>query len=142
MQYFTPIVPMLAPLIDGMVTRNINARFTAAEALAFLESFRAHLDAHVLSHQPIKPQNEDWGKFDRWAGLPAEFVDRWSVYRDPPVTFSFRLLHKICGYEFGWRAITAFRKVARHLGTMLRMLQVKTFIFSIKKLLSKVYLCT
>jgi len=84
---------MLVSLMNGMVTRLINARFTAAEALAFLESFPAHQDAHVLSH-PVKPQSGDWRTFDRWAGLPADFVDWWSAHRDPPITFSFSLYRK------------------------------------------------
>jgi hypothetical protein len=36
-QHLTKDVPMLAPLFDKMTTRNVPSRFTAAEALQFLE---------------------------------------------------------------------------------------------------------
>ena len=79
---------MLAPLMDGMITSNIEARFTAAEALSFLDSFRMQLDAEVLARQPVECSNSLWSAWDRWAGLPKDFVDRWSAYRDPSPTYT------------------------------------------------------
>lgn len=114
---------MLAPLMDGMITRDIKARFTAAEALAFLESFRVNLDPEVLTRRPTEASNTLWNCWDRWAGLPKDFVDQWSADRDPPPTYSFRLLQKICGYDFGWRTVTRLREVARDVGALFRRLQ-------------------
>jgi hypothetical protein len=68
-----------------MITRNIKARFTAAEALEFLKKIHNQLDAKVLARQPtessIALRNSSW---DRWAVLPKDFVKQWSAYRDPP----------------------------------------------------------
>lgn len=114
---------MLAPLMDGMIIRDIKARVTAAEALAFLESFRTNLGPEVLARQPIEASNTLWSCWDRWAGLPKDFVDQWSADRDPPPTYSFRLLQKICEYDLGWRTVTRLREVARDVGALLRRIQ-------------------
>ncbi|KIK01270.1 hypothetical protein K443DRAFT_98951 [Laccaria amethystina LaAM-08-1] len=114
--YCTPIIPVLAPLIDGMITRNIKARFTAAEALEFLKKIHNQLDAKVLARQPTKSstalRNSSW---DRWAVLPKDFVKQWSAYRGPPPTYYSRLLQKICDHEFGWRTVSMLRRVARNI---------------------------
>ena len=109
---------MLAPFLDGMVTPDIEARFTAAEALAFLENFRRQRDAKVLAQRPIQRPNADYVPYDhwdRWAGLPGDFVREWSAYRIPPPSYRLRLLRMICEYVYGWHAVTFFRKLARRI---------------------------
>lgn len=65
---------MLAVLMDGMITRNIEARFTAAEALSFLESFRIQLDAEVqVAHRPAECSNSLWSAWDQWARHLEDF---------------------------------------------------------------------
>lgn len=95
---------MLAPLLDGMVARDPVTRFTAAEALAFLDDFHMRYtadDKHdILQQRPrelerlleARPKEPE----DRWAGLSDDFVRRWSGFRDPPVPWRVRLLMAAC----------------------------------------------
>ncbi|KAK0448109.1 hypothetical protein EV421DRAFT_1672771, partial [Armillaria borealis] len=73
---------MLAPLLDKMVTRTVSNRFTASEALQFLEDFLpgVQLDTPV----PSDALTEHYEQCDRWKDLLAEFIQRWSAYREPP----------------------------------------------------------
>jgi len=111
---------MLAPFLDGMVTPDIEARFTAGEALTFLENFRSRLGAEMLAQRPIQRPNANlvpFGDWDRWAGLPDDFVRQWSAYRIPPPSYHLRLLRMVCRYVYGWHAVT-FRKLARRIRTI------------------------
>lgn len=106
---------MLAPLLDGMLTPDIKKRFTAAEALSFLETFRSQLDSETLAQQPIAQSLVLWKYWDRWKGLPNEFVRQWDAYRIPQSSFRTRFLRKVCEYELGWLLIGFLRKMVRRL---------------------------
>ncbi|KAF8526772.1 hypothetical protein JB92DRAFT_3227442 [Gautieria morchelliformis] len=66
---------MFAPLMDRMTTRDISRRFTASQALEFLESFASELTLEQLEF-PAPPWNHGhpYDKYDRWAGLPDTFI--------------------------------------------------------------------
>ena len=114
-QYYTPMIPMLAPLLDGMLTPDIKKRFTAAEALSFLETLLSQLDSKTLAQQPIAQSLVAWKHWDRWEGLPDEFVRQWDAYRIPQPSFQTRLLRKVCEYELGWLLVAFLRKMVRRL---------------------------
>ncbi|KAK0235922.1 other/AgaK1 protein kinase [Armillaria nabsnona] len=86
-QHLTQFVPMLAPLFDSMVTDDLSRRFTAAQALAFLSD---NWKEFISTSQSI-PYGLDeygvhfWDKYDRWAGLPDDFVQKWGSFREPLV---------------------------------------------------------
>ncbi|KAF8526725.1 kinase-like domain-containing protein, partial [Gautieria morchelliformis] len=84
-QHFTSIVPMFAPLMDRMTTRDISRRFTASQALEFLESFASELTLEQLEFPapPWKPGQPPYDKYDRWAGLPETFIKDWDNFREP-----------------------------------------------------------
>jgi hypothetical protein len=106
---------MLAPFLDRMITRDIRKRFTASEALRFLEErvlpslSPQELDAHPTeSVKYVDPE-----EYDRWAGLDPEFVEAWSTYRLPRLPWQTKVLRWICIHEAGMNCIRSIRKVAR-----------------------------
>lgn len=91
---------MLAPFLDRMVTRDIKKRFTAAQALEFLNSIVATATQAQLSIQ----EDEDryarktgyYEIHDRWKGLPKDFQERWGAYREPVgIPLSWKLLRTL-----------------------------------------------
>ncbi|KAK0205927.1 hypothetical protein DFS33DRAFT_1381005 [Desarmillaria ectypa] len=99
-QHLTQLVPMLAPFFDFMVTGNLSRRFTAAPALAFLCD---NWKEFIFSSQslPYDPEGEGrcylrWDKYDRWVGLPDDFVRKWGSLREPPPARKTRFLRWAC----------------------------------------------
>ncbi|EKM77482.1 hypothetical protein AGABI1DRAFT_108013 [Agaricus bisporus var. burnettii JB137-S8] len=98
-QHLAPQIPMLAPFLDKMVTRNIPLRFNAAQALQFFEAFLPEISEEVLNsvyHEKTKASDYEW---DRWEGLPPDFIKKWESYREPPVPFSTIVLRWIFSFE-------------------------------------------
>ncbi|KAF9011318.1 kinase-like domain-containing protein [Cyathus striatus] len=99
-KHLIPLAPMLAPLIDKMVTRDIRNRFTATQALHFFEEMRTELtEKQLLTHIDISASASlpvHYEIYDRWAGLPSDFIEKWSKYREPPVPRSMKFLRAIC----------------------------------------------
>ncbi|KAF8526764.1 hypothetical protein JB92DRAFT_1071880 [Gautieria morchelliformis] len=119
-QHFTRIVPMFAPLMDRMTTRDISRRFTASQALEFLESFASELTLEQLEFPapPWNPTLPPYDKYDRWAGLPDTFIKDWDNFREPKPTFQIRLLRqicdcRICDYEWGYKLVQWVRRIIR-----------------------------
>ncbi|CAL1698389.1 unnamed protein product [Somion occarium] len=84
--YMTPLAPPLAPFLDGMIIQDISSRYTAAEALEAYIRMMENLDpASLETPAPSPPPLPDyvWQAFDRWAGLPEEFVKEYSAHRPP-----------------------------------------------------------
>ncbi|KIY46505.1 hypothetical protein FISHEDRAFT_75531 [Fistulina hepatica ATCC 64428] len=100
-----PLAPMLAPLIDSMVTDDLSRRFTASEALQFFEQTVdsvpvENLDVRVCYPLPfegsvryLSPELVYW---DRWVGLPPDFVAKWSAYRVQKPNVLTRMLRWFC----------------------------------------------
>ncbi|KAG6816525.1 hypothetical protein H0H93_007988, partial [Arthromyces matolae] len=96
-QHLIPVAPMLAPLLDKMTTWDISQRFTASEALTFLEE-------HVEPCTTISQEAAIWGiereypkmhgTFDRWKDLHPDFVRKWAGYRETPDPLAYSLASK------------------------------------------------
>ncbi|KAF8510408.1 kinase-like domain-containing protein, partial [Hysterangium stoloniferum] len=116
-QQCTPIVPFLAPLMDRLITRTLTERFTASEAVQFFESMQMNVTSEQLATQAPPRLYLGWQSenYDRWAGLPADFVKEWSSYRAPPPSLGTRLLQKIFVFYWPWgcRFLRMLRRVAR-----------------------------
>jgi hypothetical protein len=90
---------MLAPFLDKMVTRNIPLRFNAVEALQFFETILTKIPEDVMNLvYPEKSVVSDY-EWDRWEGLPPDFIEKWKSYREPPLPFSTSVLRWICSFR-------------------------------------------
>ncbi|KAH8092613.1 kinase-like domain-containing protein [Cristinia sonorae] len=96
-QAFCPHIPILAPLLDRMTTRDVEKRCTAEEALAFFEELIGQYPAtgwrYPLSQRTgMVAHGVSYDEYDRWKDLPADFVTRWSHFREPPIPRTVRVM--------------------------------------------------
>ncbi|KAG6819160.1 hypothetical protein H0H93_014774 [Arthromyces matolae] len=117
-QHVIPVAPMLAPLLDKMTTWDVSQRFTAAEALTFLDE---HVGPCTVSQDamiwdiPRDSYPKMHGTFDRWKDLRPDFVQKWSAYRETPTPLHIRLLRKICEPNWGYWLVRLFRRLGRRI---------------------------
>jgi hypothetical protein len=81
-----------------MVTRDIPRRFKAAEALQFFEAILTEIPESVTSLRYVEKSIASDYEWDRWEGLPADFIQKWEAYREPPVPYSTSVLRWICSF--------------------------------------------
>ncbi|KAF9019612.1 hypothetical protein BDZ89DRAFT_1072858 [Hymenopellis radicata] len=93
--HLTPFAPILAPLIDGMVTWDVRARFTAEEALQFFEQHVPHLDENLLYAIPLR--------------------QKWAHLRIPPEPITRKILRWICRYRICDMVVQRIRRIVRGL---------------------------
>ncbi|CAK5280766.1 unnamed protein product [Mycena citricolor] len=82
LQYHTPYMPILAPLFDRMLHWHVPSRLTASQALELFRLLRAEYSD--LDDQPLSAVKKHFihvSEYDRWAGLPPDFVRRFDDYR-------------------------------------------------------------
>ncbi|KAF8909768.1 hypothetical protein CPB84DRAFT_1765442 [Gymnopilus junonius] len=100
-QHLTGEIPMLAPLLDRMTTRNLQRRFTAFEALHFFEAMYSQLTEDDLG-QLVETRFEFmeldllYDEYDRWKRVPKAFAEKWDAYREPPIPWTTKTLRAIC----------------------------------------------
>jgi hypothetical protein len=75
-QHFTPIMPLLAPLIHRMSTEDVEYRFTASEALTFCRYVRQTY-SDLNSELPSQLSVEEEVGADPWRYLPSEYAEQW-----------------------------------------------------------------
>ena len=111
---------MFAPLMDRMTTADLSRRFTAGEALEFLEARASELSQEELEYF-VPPPPQDYLAFneqvDRWKGLPDEFIKTWGHFREPKLSFQMRLLRKICDHDWGLIAVQLVRRIITKLAS-------------------------
>ncbi|KDR82381.1 hypothetical protein GALMADRAFT_151521 [Galerina marginata CBS 339.88] len=100
-RYFSGTLPLLAPLLDKMTTRNLHSRFTASEALHFLEDMYSQLTPAELSAEFLREADIDrdylrYYEYDTWKHVPPEFAAKWAAYREPPIPWTTTILRKLC----------------------------------------------
>ncbi|RPD59803.1 acid protease [Lentinus tigrinus ALCF2SS1-6] len=86
--------PMLAPLFDKMTTHFISERFSAPEALEFLE-------------YAVKTST----KATYWSTLSPSFHVSWGAYKMPPLSWTYYVLDHIVDYRVGWKLLTFLQRV-------------------------------
>ena len=109
---------MFAPLMDRMITADLSRRFTASEALDFLEGFASKMTEEELEHYvpPRSPCSVGYENVDRWKGLSEEFIKTWGHFREPKPSFQIRLLRRICDREWGLAAVQWARRIRLRFG--------------------------
>ncbi|KIM38158.1 hypothetical protein M413DRAFT_247120 [Hebeloma cylindrosporum] len=103
-QHLCPSIPFLAPLIDGMVNSHVPARFTAQEALNFLDEAQSEMTGDQLAESPdVTPQFVlPFDEFDRWSDLPSSLIEKWGRYREcRPSRFATHIIHPLCMRPWG-----------------------------------------
>ncbi|KAG6843885.1 hypothetical protein H0H87_012025 [Tephrocybe sp. NHM501043] len=116
-QHLTPVVPMLAPLLDKMTTRNILSRFTASEALEFFEQHV--LDSPLQTGKqvpitlPLTVPLTPYDLHDRWKHLDPAFIQQWAMFREPPLPRHVVYFRRICQSRWGPPLVTWIRRTAR-----------------------------
>ncbi|XP_006462230.1 hypothetical protein AGABI2DRAFT_119089 [Agaricus bisporus var. bisporus H97] len=98
-QHLTPQIPMLTPFLDRMVTRNIPVRFNSMEALQLFEALVADIPDKVMNLEYPSSPGAMFDTWDRWEGLPPDFIKKWEDYREPPIPFSTFVLRWICSFD-------------------------------------------
>lgn len=88
---------MLAPFLDRMIARDVRKRFTAAEALEFLNNVIQNANEAQLSiSQDADSFVGHYETYDRWKGLPQDFQVKWAAYREPVgIPLSWKMLRAI-----------------------------------------------
>ncbi|KAJ3506406.1 hypothetical protein NLJ89_g6886 [Agrocybe chaxingu] len=115
-QHLSASLPLLAPLLDGMTTRNISRRFTAEQALQFLETELGQLSDKHLEQEFFEATDViEYDKYDRWHQLPSNFVQKWAVYKEPPLPATTRFLRWLYSFESLVHVIPFVRRAAFHI---------------------------
>ncbi|KDQ12295.1 hypothetical protein BOTBODRAFT_113272 [Botryobasidium botryosum FD-172 SS1] len=110
-QQLTPIVPFLAPFLDKMITRDIPKRYTATEALLAFDNFCFRLSPLQMDAAPPPANRHDPEEYDRWEGLPDDFVEQWSSHREPKLPLSIKTLRWICSHWVGYSMVQWARRL-------------------------------
>ncbi|KAF7760334.1 hypothetical protein Agabi119p4_11010 [Agaricus bisporus var. burnettii] len=97
--HLIPRIPMFAPFLDKMVTRNVALRFSAEEALAFFEKILPEIPEEVMNIECPEYQGVSDYETDRWEGLAPEFIKKWENYREPPIPFVTTVLRRLCSFD-------------------------------------------
>jgi hypothetical protein len=115
---------MLAPLIDGMVTRDVNARLTASQALQLFEELYPQIPRDQLDSRPGPSQWLDFRydaiEVDRWQNLPEDFVRTWSRFREPKTPLWMRVLRRLCRSVWCYYTIRWLKRVSHNLSLLAR----------------------
>ncbi|KAF8072163.1 kinase-like domain-containing protein [Lyophyllum atratum] len=109
-QHLTPDLPMLAPFLDRLRTRIVSQRFTAAEALRFLEEEVYPLTTREQLLASPRPRPHDEERVDPWEGLDPAFIKQWAAFREPPLPLSTMFMRFICEYTWVRRTVACIRR--------------------------------
>ena len=110
-----PLVPFLAPLFDKMTNRVISQRFSAEEALQFLEWAVSGISDADL-HTAIAITRDSWymgfaGTY--WNLLSPQFRATWGPYISPPPSYGEKLAGYIQWSDIGWNVLRFTRRILR-----------------------------
>ncbi|KAI0645513.1 hypothetical protein C8Q79DRAFT_1119239 [Trametes meyenii] len=105
--------PLLAPLFDMMTTHDLARRFTAGEALEFLDYAWSQVPESVRN-APLSLRASFYSR-DRpdmyWSITPTGFEDQWSHYKTPPRSTTAYILSHILRIPYAWPLVTLVRQV-------------------------------
>ncbi|KAF8909770.1 kinase-like domain-containing protein [Gymnopilus junonius] len=110
-QHMTGEIPLLAPLLDRMTTRDLQRRFTASEALGFFEDMYSQMTQTELARWVDSRGRGGlpYDQYDRWQRVPADFAKQWAIYKEPPIPWTTKVLRAICGIPWICHVVPWFR---------------------------------
>ena len=97
---------MLAPLFDKMTTDDVASRFTAREALEFLQEIDSKLTDKQRDGRSRPKGGVKLEIGERWKTLPVSFVQEWSKFARRPPSPIVKFLRWICTYDYGYKCIS------------------------------------
>ncbi|KAI0670878.1 hypothetical protein C8Q78DRAFT_1069602 [Trametes maxima] len=107
-----PAVPSLALLFAKMTTHRIDDRWTASEALAFVQDMEVELPSAVK--QSCVTLKIDLDALDDpelyWSRLSPELQIAWQRHRVPPVSWNTRVLRWLITFEIGYAVVSSVRR--------------------------------
>ncbi|KAF8869760.1 kinase-like domain-containing protein [Gymnopilus junonius] len=97
-QHLAQHIPMLAPLLDKMTTRDLQHRPTASEVLRlfedlYSESIEARSDCWIQTQYRV---DTPYDEYDRWEHVPTDLAKKWAIYKEPPIPWTTKVLRVIC----------------------------------------------
>ncbi|EJF65244.1 hypothetical protein DICSQDRAFT_124494 [Dichomitus squalens LYAD-421 SS1] len=107
-----PLMPALPALFDKMTTHIVSQRFTAEEALKFLNDSAMDVPQDALE-APLELGMEYGAMFDSevyWSRLPPGLQASWTDYRAPPLPRSFWILNWLIQIPIFRRVIVPGRR--------------------------------
>jgi len=116
-QHLCSSTPLLAPLLDGMVTPHVTDRFTAQEALSFLDEVQSEMTQDQLAEHAARRGSGPtirYYKYDRWSNIPASLVKKWERYRNRPLSyFAVSIILPLCSRPWGASLVYRTRVILR-----------------------------
>ncbi|KAH9476100.1 Cyclin-dependent kinase 1 [Psilocybe cubensis] len=113
-QHIVKDVPLIAPLIDRMVTSRLDKRFTAKEALSFAEGILPTAAGLRTLYTDRAPRPPAYCETDLWKDLPDDFVNQWADYRDDRSSLYLRFLYYLNRHvPYGTYGVYFFRLTVR-----------------------------
>ncbi|KAI0675111.1 kinase-like domain-containing protein [Trametes maxima] len=105
--------PLLAPLFDMMTTHDLARRFTAEEALEFLDYAWSQVPESVRDAPlSLRASWNCWAHPEMyWSMTPPGFEDQWSHYKTPPRGTAASILSHILRIPYTWPLVVFVRQV-------------------------------
>lgn len=102
-----PIIPLLAPLFDKMTTNVVSRRFSARDALIFLEEAIRPLPASTLAEEVEDACIDDRNRL--YDLMPTRLSELWGPYKTPQLSW----MRRLTTYTFVWEAMFWVRRTLR-----------------------------
>ena len=127
-----------------MVTPHVTDRFTAQEALSFLEEAQSEMTQDQLAEGAARRVQGRgptirYHEYDRWSDIPASLIRKWGRHRKRPLSyFVVKVLLPLCSRPWGVSLVYRARMVFRWALVLYNFpLRVATSIFSLRSVISQ-----
>ncbi|KAF9484222.1 hypothetical protein BDN70DRAFT_872923 [Pholiota conissans] len=110
-QHLCPSLPLLGPLLSGMLTSNIDERLTAREALEFLTENRRAMPEYETLQPSEAGYATNWECCDHWLSLSPMLTAKWARYKfEHPSYFMQQVVAPLCQRVWGLKLVQFVRR--------------------------------
>ena len=115
-QPLIPDIPLLAVLLNKMITHDLGSRFSSLEALQFCKFIQSTLsEEQFLLSPPLNNENlQEFTQEISWDRIDPDSIGSWSTYCTRPVHFTTRVLRWITSYRIGKTLVQSIRRWLLH----------------------------